>query len=132
MDSLVSIYKPLLFKFLKFSVVGFSGTIVDFGITYICKERIRINKYLANSAGFIMAASWNYALNRVWTFRSNDPAYIIQYSKFMVIAVIGLLINNTIVYVLNDKKNLNFYFAKLIAVFIVVIWNFVANYRFTF
>jgi putative flippase GtrA len=132
LNNLVSISKPLFFKFLKFSIVGFSGMIVDFGITYFCKERIRINKYVSNSVGFTMAASWNYAFNRVWTFRSNDPAYIIQYSKFLAIAIIGLLISNGIVYILNEKRNLNFYLAKLVAIFIVVIWNFLANYRFTF
>ena len=132
MNNLVTLYKPLFFKFLKFSIVGFSGMIVDFGFTYICKERIKTNKYIANSTGFIIAASWNYAFNRIWTFRSNDPAYIIQFSKFFVIAVIGLLISNGIIYLLNEKRNINFYISKLIAIFIVVLWNFFANYRFTF
>jgi putative flippase GtrA len=43
----------LLWKFLKFCIVGSSGMVVDFGTTWFLKEKVRVNKYLANSAGFI-------------------------------------------------------------------------------
>ena len=35
-------------QFLKFCIVGGSGVFVDFGITYLCKEWLRHNKYVAN------------------------------------------------------------------------------------
>jgi putative flippase GtrA len=63
--------KILIAKFIKFCIVGFSGVFVDFGITWLAKERLRANKYLANSIGFICAASSNYLLNRNWTFKSH-------------------------------------------------------------
>ena len=33
----------LFFKFLKFGLVGFSGLLLDFGVTYIAKEKLRWN-----------------------------------------------------------------------------------------
>ena len=42
-------------QFIKFCVVGGSGVFVDFGVTYLCKEWLRLNKYLANSLGFLCA-----------------------------------------------------------------------------
>ena len=65
-------YNLLLFKFLKFTAVGFAGLIVDFSTTYFLKEIIKINKFIANAIGFIIAASVNYILNRIWTFESNN------------------------------------------------------------
>ena len=41
-------------QFIKFCVVGGSGVFIDFGITYLCKEWLRLNKYLANSLGFLL------------------------------------------------------------------------------
>lgn len=41
--------------------------------TFLGKEKLRLNKYVANSLGFISAASTNYVLNRLWTFHSRDP-----------------------------------------------------------
>ena len=119
-------------KFLKFCVVGSIGLGIDFGITFLAKEKIKINKYVANSLGFIFAATSNYLLNKIWTFQDTDPDALIQYSKFLLIAVIGLALNNLIVYLLINKRNTKFYLAKLIAVGVVVIWNFIANYNFTF
>ena len=119
-------------KFVKFCVVGFSGLGIDFGITFLTKEKLRINKYVANSLGFIFAASSNYLLNKFWTFEDTNPEALVQYSKFILIALIGLGVNNLIVYLLINKKGTKFYLAKLIAIGVVVIWNFIANYNFTF
>lgn len=122
----------LLWKFLKFGVVGFSGVFVDFGITWFCKEILRLNKYIANSTGFLTAVVSNYIFNRIWTFESHDPSVMMQFSKFLVISVVGLALNNGIIYLLNERYRLNFYVAKLIATAVVTLWNFWANYTFTF
>jgi putative flippase GtrA len=123
--------ESLILKFLKFCVVGFSGLILDFGITWLLKERVRTNRYFANSAGFLVAVVCNYAMNRIWTFASNDPQVTVQFIKFLGIAMIGLGLNNGIILLL-ERKNINFYVAKLIAIGIVVAWNFIMNYRFAF
>ena len=38
----------MLIQFIKFCVVGASGMAVDFGITFLGKENLRLNKYVAN------------------------------------------------------------------------------------
>ena len=119
-------------KFLKFGVVGFSGIIVDFGITYVLKEKLRIHKYAANSAGFVMATISNYLLNRYWTFNTGDSAQFSQFGKFFGIAIVGLALNNLLIYLLNDKLKINFYVSKAVAVVIVSFWNFLGNYLYTF
>ena len=111
----------MLIQFIKFCVVGASGMAVDFGITFLGKEKLRLNKYVANSLGFISAASTNYVLNRLWTFHSRDPQVAQQYMQFIGISAIGLLINNLIIYL-----------SKLIAIGVVTLWNFFMNYFFTF
>ena len=60
-------------QFIKFCVVGGSGVFVDFGITYLCKEWLRLNKYVANSAGFLCAATSNYVLNRLCASWASPP-----------------------------------------------------------
>lgn len=119
-------------KFLKFGVVGFSGIIVDFGITYLLKEKLRIHKYIANSAGFVTATISNYLLNRYWTFHTGDSAQLSQFGNFFGIAIVGLALNNLLIYLLNDKLKVNFYVSKAFAVVIVSVWNFLGNYLYTF
>ena len=124
--------RTFLVKFIKFGMVGFSGVFVDFGITYICKEWLRIQKYIANSIGFIVAASSNYFLNRTWTFKSQNPDVATEYTEFFIISLVGLGIANLIVFLIHGRLNQNFYLSKLFAIGMVTIWNFFANYYITF
>lgn len=124
--------KTLILKFLKFCVVGFSGMVVDFGATWLCKEKSGWNKYVSNSLGFILAATNNYLWNRLWTFQSTNTNIPVEYGKFFLISIIGLGINNLVVYLLHGKMKLNFYLAKIFAIGVVTIWNFTMNYFFTF
>jgi len=124
--------KELLFKFLKFGIVGFSGVFVDFGFTYFGKEIARIQKYVANAIGFTIAASSNYFLNRWWTFHSNNPDIGTEYSRFLIISLIGLGINTLVIWLLVDRYNKKFYISKLFAIGVVTVWNFTLNLIFTF
>ena len=128
----LAVDENLVFKFIKFALVGFSGVFVDFGVTYLLKERLGVYKYLANSAGFLVATVSNYLLNRFWTFHSVDPAAITQFGKFLSIALVGLIFNNLIIYLLNDRLKLNFYLSKIFAIGAVSLWSFFANYIYTF
>jgi len=119
-------------KFIKFCLVGFSGLIIDFATTYLLKEKVKIPKYIANASGFILAASSNYVLNRIWTFHSKNSNIINEYSSFILISIIGLGINTLVLWIFNDKLKKNFYFSKIIAVFTATFWNFLANSFFTF
>jgi putative flippase GtrA len=124
--------QTLIERFLKFCIVGGSGVVVDFGITYLAKEFLKLNKYVANSLGFICAATSNYILNRTWTFGSNDPDVVMQYFRFFGFSLIGLAINNLVIYLLHGRVKWNFYIVKLIATCVVTFWNFSMNYIFTF
>lgn len=132
MKSLFVIDKILFSKLLKFGIVGCSGMIIDFGITYLCKEILKINKFVSNGIGFILAATSNYFLNRNWTFNSQSEDIGIQYAQFMIVSAIGLGINSLVLFLLNEKLKWNFYFSKVIAIAITTIWNFFANLLFTF
>lgn len=121
-----------LIKFIKFGVVGASGLIVDFGFTILCKEVLRIQKYVSNAIGFTLAASSNYILNRIWTFESKNPAIGLEFTEFFLVSLIGLGINTLILYALVSKYQKNFYISKAIAIAVVTLWNFFVNALFTF
>ena len=132
MKSLFVIDKLLLSKLLKFGIVGCSGMIIDFGATYLCKEILKINKFLSNGIGFILAATSNYFINRIWTFNSQTEEIGMQYIQFMIVSTIGLAINSLSLYFFNEKLKWNFYLSKLVAIAITTIWNFFGNLLFTF
>lgn len=124
--------QAMLYRFLKFCVVGVTGTIIDFGLTWICKEKLKIPKFIANAIGFVVAATSNYILNRIWTWGSTNEQVGVEYVKFFGVSLIGLGLNTLILYLLHEKLKLNFWISKVFATGVVMVWNFLANHYFTF
>ena len=134
--------RSLITKFLKFGVVGASGAVIDFGLTALCKGILGIPELLANAIGFTLAATSNYYLNRVWTWKSKSKDVGIEYAKFLFVSLVGLGLNSLIVFLLKDISivprfidttlDWDFWVAKIIATAIVMVWNFMANNFFTF
>ncbi len=119
-------------RFLKFGLVGLSGMVIDFGVTWVCKEKLQFNKYISNSLGFCCAVINNFLLNRYWTFEATTLPIAGQFAKFVLVSATGLLINNILLYLLVKYFKTNFYFLKLIVIGLVFFWNYFANFLFTF
>lgn len=124
--------EDFIITFLKFAAVGFSGMIVNFGITYLLKEKLKLNKYFSNVVGFVVAATTNYFLHHYWTFNSQNTQMGKEYVQFFVVSTIGAAIDTATVYVLHNKLKLNFYVSKIFATGVAMVWNFLANLLFTF
>ena len=122
---------PAIIKLIKFGFVGLSGLCIDFGITWLLKEKARINKYVANSCGFISAVVNNYTWNRYWTFKSTHD-WLPEFGRFILFALAGLVLSNLLILFFHGKRNVKFYYAKGLAVICVFAWNFLANFFYNF
>lgn len=125
-------FSILAFKLIKFCMVGFTGMVIDFSVTWLLKEKVAVNKYIANSMGFILAAVNNFIWNRIWTFESGPSSITLQFTLFISISLAGLALNNLLIYLLHEKLKWNFYLSKIVAIGLVTIWNFLMNLFFTF
>lgn len=119
-------------KLFKFGLVGSLGIVVDFGITWFCKEKLSWNKYLSNAIGFCFACSGNYVLNRIFTFQDHNKDIARQYASFFAISLIGLAMNSLLLYFIQKKTSHNFYVSKIFVTLILFLWNFGANSAITF
>ena len=122
----------LFTRFVKFGIVGAVCAFIDFGITAWAKEKLNYRKLVSNTMGFCTAVISNFFLNRYFTFGAIQSDIKLQFLKFLCVALIGLGLNNLIVYILSEIKSKNFYFSKVLATGVVMFWNFFANYWFTF
>jgi putative flippase GtrA len=121
-----------LIKFIKFGLVGFTGLLIDFSITWLCKEKLLLNKYISNSIGFSFGVINNYFLNKHFTFQDNDTNISFQFLSFLIISIIGFVLNNSLLYLLQKNTKINFYICKGIVTIVVFFWNFGANTLYTF
>ena len=122
----------MFWKIIKFGFAGAIGMAIDFGTTWLCREKLQWNKYIANSTGFTVAVINNYIINRIWTFHSTNSNWHAEFGKFLVFSLVGLALNNLFVFLLHSRFKMNFYLSKLIATLLVFVWNFTSNYFFNF
>lgn len=118
-------------EFLKFSVVGLSGLIVDFGLLILLAEVFQFNVLFANSLSFSAAVVNNFIWNRLWTFPDRAARKYQQLGKFFLVSLVGLGLNIVLMKILIDG-GIWYLSAKLIITVIVVLWNFFANKYWTF
>lgn len=118
--------------FLRYCLVGGTATIVDFGLLYILTEYAGFWYMFSASISFIGGAITNYLLNRAWTFKNNDKRIARQLAIFLIIAVIGIFINNTILYIGVEFFGLWYMLAKAFSTAITLNWNFLGHKYLTF
>lgn len=115
-------------KILKYGIVGVSNVLIDVG-SFNLLLFLHVNPYIASSLSFIIAATNSYIHNRRWTFSDGKRNVYAQYVQFMVVNATGLLFNNLLIYVFLKylwlgNLTLTTNVAKLIAVVLVVTWNY--------
>ncbi|MFP5438696.1 MAG: GtrA family protein [Bacteroidia bacterium] len=120
------------FQFIKFGLIGTTGLTLDFSITWFCKEKLKINKYVANGLGFTVAVVNNYFLNKHFTFEDTNTHIGEQFTRFAMVSIIGFLLNTGLIFFLQKNTKTNFYVSKAIVTVLVFFWNFFANSLYTF
>lgn len=115
----------------KYATVGATSAVVDFGALFILTDLANIHYLASATIAFILAALVNYTLNRIWTFKSSGKRRK-QLPVFFIIAILGLIINNNIMYFSVEHMDLHYLWAKVFAAAIVTFWNFFGNKYLTF
>lgn len=116
----------LLVQIFKFIIVGGIATIIDWIIYYICYHFIGIEPLIANIISFTISVIYNFwaSIKYVFDVKGNNKRNFII---FIVFAVIGLGLNEIIIFLLHNKLSWNAMLVKIIATAIVMVFNFVTR-----
>jgi putative flippase GtrA len=82
----------VLMEFFRFGLVGLTGFIVDTAIVY--GTRAWLGLYGAGVLSYLIAATVNWALNRVFTFRGRGKGPMhLQWAMFLLTNLAGFALN---------------------------------------
>lgn len=123
----------------RFLAVGAVGTILDFSLLTMLKLA-GLPTLFANSFSFTAGLINNFTWNRLWTFNDGIPTdWRKQFAQFALVSLFGLVLNNIIVLSLESifgnmlgQPEWGYLPAKVIAIGVVVFWNYFANRMWTF
>lgn len=145
MDSGAIVKNKWFMQFGKFFIVGILNTGLDFAVLNFLMWITQTYKgepiIIFGTISFAVAVTNSYFLNKYWTFGdSNNSQAPQQFIKFLSVAVVGLVLNNSIIYFITTLINPVFgltpvlwaNFAKVIATGAVLAWNFAGYKLFVF
>ena len=120
--------KTLLAQLAKFGVVGVVATVIDFGVMNLLHYALHLDILIANTAGFTISLIFNYVASMKFVFEHRDDmSRKREFVIFVVLSIIGLLLNDGIVLALNKGLSLEANIAKVAATALVMIYNFVTR-----
>jgi putative flippase GtrA len=115
-------------SFLRFCLVGLINTLIDFSIYFVLTRQFSFfstHFLTGNFLAFLSANFFSYWANKNWTFKNNSTQYFFQYSKFLIISLLALVAIQSILYICVNVFDWWDLFAKIIALGVSVIINFV-------
>jgi len=143
-------------RFIKFSIVGALGAVIDFSLLNLLVQLASFPKVLANVCSFTAAVISNFVWNRLWVYpETREDPLRKQFTQFSVVNVAGLAINTVVFYAFDRwllgeagllagpagalalaigmaHFDLAYNGAKAIATGVVLFWNFFVNRLWTF
>ena len=120
----------LLVQIIKFVIVGGIATVIDFAVFFVLHDVFKVPTLPSNIISFSVSVVYNYIASVKWVFdvKKDDPKK--QFIIFMILSIIGLLLNTLIVYVTIDILHWWSLLAKVIATGIVMVFNFITRKMF--
>jgi putative flippase GtrA len=115
-------------QLIRYLFVGGLAFIADFGTLYLLTEFTGFHYLLSAALGFIIGLAINYSLSVKWVFQvAKEDRKINQFITFGIIGLVGLGLNELIIWFMTEKLHIYYLYSKLISTAIVLIWNFLAR-----
>ena len=120
--------KKLIAQFMKFGVVGVIAFVIDYGLLILLTEAFGINYLISATISFIASVVFNYVASMRYVFTHKEGmSKTREFIIFVVLSVIGLGINNGLMYLGTSILGIPYFITKIFATAVVMVWNFITR-----
>ena len=118
----------LIAQYMKIGVVGVIAFVIDYGLLALLTEAFGVNYLVSATISFTVSVIFNYLASMRYVFtHKEDMSRRREFAIFVVLSVIGLLINNACMWAGVELLGIHYLIVKIGATAIVMIWNFVTR-----
>ena len=121
------IHSKLFKQLFRFGIVGFTAFLIDAGLLYVLTDFLHIHYLITSVISFIVSLIYNYILSIFWVFDVKKKQTYKEVLLFTILSVIGLGINQLVMYLGVDLLNIYYMLCKIISTIIVMIYNFITR-----
>jgi len=109
----------------RYTFVGGFAFSFDFGSLYVFTEHLNIHYLISAAIAFLLGLIVNYSLSVLWVFdKQSTKSKLLQFAIFALIGIIGLALNEIIIWFITEIMTVHYLFSKLISTAVVYLWNF--------
>ncbi len=122
----------LQLRIFRYAVVGFIAFIIDAGVLYGLTAFAGVNYLFSAASGFMLGLTTVYLLSLRFVFADLKQRTNWTFTAFLGIGLIGLGLNEGIMWFFTEKLALYYMASKIVSVTVVFFWNYVARKKFCF
>jgi putative flippase GtrA len=123
--------KALGLQFVLYLFVGGISSVLDIG-GFAALQYAGVAYLAASTLSFIAATVLNYVLSYVLAFARGKHSPRSEIIRFWLVSLVGLLINTAVVWLLVKALSAPPIWGKVVAVPVVLVWNFIGRRLFVF
>lgn len=118
----------LVGQLFRYAFVGGISFVVDYGSLWLLTEKAGLPYLWSAAIAFILGLICNYLLSTAWVFgESKLKNAWAEFAAFAIIGVIGLGLNELIMFACTDGLGFHYMLSKIVSTGIVFFWNFLAR-----
>ncbi|MBQ9020489.1 MAG: GtrA family protein [Eggerthellaceae bacterium] len=120
--------QQLLTQLAKFGVVGVIAFFIDYGTMLFLTEVFGVPYLASTTIGFIVAVIFNYLASMRYVFKHKEEmSRRREFIIFFVLSVIGLGLNDVLMFVGVDLIGVDYRITKIVVTAIVMVYNFITR-----
>jgi putative flippase GtrA len=98
---------------------------LDFGVLALLTEAARLHYLFSAAISFLLGTTLSWILSVLWVFEVRTrSSKAVEYGLFVLVGVIGLGLNEALLWLLTDRWGVYYLLSKTIAASLVFFWNF--------
>jgi putative flippase GtrA len=121
------------FQFIKYFFASGIALFADMAVLYILTEYAHLYYLVSATISFLVGIAITYICSKLYIFtKTSIKNKTIEFTVFLVIGIIGLVLNNVFLYVFTEYLGLYYMLSKCLVIIITYLWNYFARKKFIF
>jgi putative flippase GtrA len=123
----IYILKKILNQILKFGIVGFIATLIDYLVLILLTEIFDVYYLLSSCISFTVSVIFNYIASMKYVFEGKNNNKIKEFFLFIILSIVGLIINTILMKLFVETFYIHYIISKIITTAFVMIYNFISR-----
>lgn len=121
------------FQFIKYFFASGIALFADISILFILTEYFNVYYIVSATISFFAGIAITYVFSKLYIFtKTKIYNKINEFTVFLVIGIIGLILNNIFLYIFTEYFGIYYMLSKIFVIIVTYLWNYFARKKFIF